>query len=77
MKAVRARRWCGSVPLDALEQRALRNGHLELHVLTLVLVEVYLGGGKADVPNGRRKRTSESGMLCETNSELGKKRSND
>lgn len=39
---MRARRWCGSVPLDALEQRALRNGHLELHVLTLVLIEVYL-----------------------------------
>lgn len=33
---------CGSVPLHALERGAFGDGDLQLHVLTLVLVEVHL-----------------------------------
>lgn len=67
VKLVRAGGRCGSVPLHALEQRAFRDGHLELHILTLVLVEVHLGVETQLVPNHRRKRTSETGMLWQAN----------
>lgn len=39
---VRPRGWGGPVALDALQGRAVGHRHLQLHILTLVLVEVHL-----------------------------------